>query len=423
MDIDAAHVAGANEWSPAEIASAVRAALASLGERVRSVRVDVRRRGDCHVCRLQARGERGQFVIVECNARLLGDAIEAAADRLEEALEHRVGVRESQETARGRLLLAAGDGDLPGSALHWTALLGNALRMNVDLYRWAPSALARRSRTAVDAVMRRWCTLAMPRAVLSERVMVGSADPLAAVGRLARSRDVEWIVMPAHDGCGAAAVALARAARCPVLVARAPTASSELLVATVAQQDHYPTLKRAARLALALQSSVLVLHDVSDLPSTASLLAQADALGGPWALLQRQCAALPTGQCLPSIDVLISRSGDRAGSVLEQARREDAEVIIVSVSEVEPCTSSAFAEAVANQALRSVLIVPAEAAGPVLRSEREAASLPKRSRVTQRMRPPQATRQVSGSMVVPARQRAQRGLSPRWPRAAGQKRR
>jgi hypothetical protein len=358
--------------------------------------------------------------VVECRAALLGAAIESAADGLEVALETRTGAR-PPEPLRPRLLLAAHDHGVPGDCLHWVALLGNALQADLDFYHRAPRARVMGRQLVAGDVLRRWCELAMPHAVLSERLISSSPSSVAATGLLARSRGVEWIVIPAHDGCGATAVALAHAARCPVLVARAPTTNSVLLVATEAQQDHYPALKRAARLALPLRSPVMVLHDIANLPETARLSAQVDALAGPWALLQRECQVGRTGQCLPCIDILLARSGDRVAGVLEQARREDAELIIVSTSDAEPFAPPArFAEAVANRALRSVLIVPAEIPGAALGGAPQrvpcvGASSRSRPGGVGRLRRAQSEHSFGHALGAP-RKRAQSKLLRRWPR-------
>jgi nucleotide-binding universal stress UspA family protein len=430
VDVASIHVVGPNDWSLAEIASAVRSALSCVRERVQSVRVEVSRTGDCHVCRLEAHAERGGVVIVECRARLLGEAIESAADGLEDALERRIGASHSRQSTRPRLLLIAGDRDVPGAALHWTAVLGNALEADLDLYRWPARAADRGARATVAQVIRRWHELTMPDASLSERLIPGSPDPIRTAGLLARSRGVQWIVMPAQDGCGAAAMALTRAARCPVLVARAPTTNSVLLLATQPQQDHYPSLKRAARLALPLHAPVLVLHDVSSLPDTAPLMAQVDALAGPWTLLQRECQTRVVGQCLPGIDVLLARGGDRLAAVLEQARKEDAEMIIVSANDGEPCESSArFAEAVANEASSSVLILPGNVVAPALCAPELSPPVAAFSRRPSGARQPLrqlTTKPLTQHAPGPKRERGSLALLPCWPRRrtiGGQRRR
>lgn len=417
MQVDAIQVAGSNEWSAAGIASAVRAALSCVRERIHSVRVEVRRSGDGHVCRLQARAERGQVVVVECRAALLGQAIESAADGLEVALETPTGTRQAA-SLRPRLLLAAPEQEVASNSLRWVALLGNALQADLDFYRPAARGAVSGRGSAARGELRGWCELAMPHAVLSERMISSSVNFMAAVGSLARSRGVEWIVMPAHDSCGAAAVGLARTARCPVLVARAPTTNSVLLLATQAHQDHYPALKGAARLALPLRSPVLVLHDIANLPDTARLSAQVDALAGPWALLQRECQGGHAGQRLPCIDILLARGGDRVAGVLDQARREDANLIIVSLSDAEPCSPSArFAEAVVARALRSVLVLPGAALGGADR-RLTSPGAPCRSRAgeVERVRRVQPAIQVRGRALGTKRKRPQLPLLPRWPR-------
>jgi hypothetical protein len=202
----------------------------------------------------------------------------------------------------------------------------------------------------------------LPGAALAERVIPGGAAYAAEAASLARQQRVDWIVVPAHEGCGAAAAALARASGCPVLVARPPTTRCTLLVATEVETDNHPALERAAQLAMALHAPVLAFHDVQGLSPARASTPQVDALAAPWALIQERLRQ-PDDQRPPELDVLLAYSGDRVEGILQQARREDAEMVIVSLAaDATAAHANEVAARVAERALRSVLIVPVPAA-------------------------------------------------------------
>jgi len=63
----------------------------------------------------------------------------------------------------------------------------------------------------------------------------------------------------------------------------------------------------------------------------------------------------------PELDVVLTCSRNRVQGILQQARREDAEMIIMSLPAKESPRRDKLAVAVADGALRSVLIVPPRA--------------------------------------------------------------
>jgi nucleotide-binding universal stress UspA family protein len=203
---------------------------------------------------------------------------------------------------------------------------------------------------------RRWCAEALPDAELSERLIPGEADFVEQVSLRARERNVDWIVMPdAHEGRGRYAAALARASGCPVLVARAPTTRSTLLVATDVSEDLYPISSCAAALAEALHAPVLAFHDVGF--RAPELGSRVNALTDAWAQIQKERLEAGSHQRLPELEVLLARGTDRVETILQQARREDAEIIILGVSAGEAGADDVAADVV-DRAIRSVLVVP-----------------------------------------------------------------
>jgi hypothetical protein len=394
MYINATNSPICSRRSTTEIIRAVREALQPFGRRLQRVQVDVQQSGERHVCRLRAWSERGRTVVVERCAVSRRQAVEFACESLEQTLARapqsgrrasaartelsRSGVSVSTaESPRPsqphpRVLLSLHELDPSASSLHWSCVLADALHADLDVCRVLANVPATASLPPgperLDATRRlltaagetkRWCEQALPGAVLSERLIFGAADYSAKAGLLARRRGIDWIVVAAHPGCGAAAVTMARVARCPVLVSREPTTRSTLLVATEVEACNAAALRRAARLAIALHAPVLAFQDLRALSPTVAHTPQVDALTLAWAQIQREHLSIAPDQRLPELDVLLAHGGDRVGALLAQARREDAEMIVVSFGADDPNDPAAdVARDVADGALRSVLIVP-----------------------------------------------------------------
>jgi nucleotide-binding universal stress UspA family protein len=159
-----------------------------------------------------------------------------------------------------------------------------------------------------------------------------------------------------HEGCGRSATALARAAGCPVLVARQPTSRSTLLVATDLGDDLAAIFRRAAALAGALHAPVLAFHDAAF--PTPGLSSRVNTLTDVWAQIQTERMHVMGHQRLPELEVLLAHGTDRVSAILQQARREDAEILVVGLSEQAASGSDELAASVVDRAIRSVLVVP-----------------------------------------------------------------
>jgi nucleotide-binding universal stress UspA family protein len=402
--IDATSVGAFDRRFEAEVVRLIRAAMHPFEMNLERIQVHVSTSREGHVCRIHAWAERGQTVVVESSAPSRLGAIETAAVNLKHAIASR-GARRPVAAAprprdavapvassnaspppasdahsgvvlregaapRPRVLLALHELNASNAGLQWARALSQALGADLDVCRVlpelpAPDGLpsgkawldATRRLLAATLETRRWCAEALPDAELSERLIPGGADVVAETALRARELEVDWIVMPdVQDGCGRLATALARASACPVLVARAPTSRSTLLVATDVSDDLYPVTRRAAALAEALHAPVLAFHDVGF--RVPELSSRVNALTDAWAEIQTERLKAGGHQRLPELEVLLAHGTDRVETILQQARREDAEIIIVGLSGEADSAADTLAADVVERAVRSVLVVP-----------------------------------------------------------------
>jgi hypothetical protein len=402
MYVDATTVGGVGDgYSDAQMVKIIRAALQPFERGLQRVIAHVQPNGKSHVCRLRAWSERGHAVVVESRAVSRDEAVATATDELKRALERAPVSRRWEipsggqlQTGKdvaplvapfppdegrtdlersGRVLLVLDDLDPGAPGVQWAGVLVEALRAGLEVCRVLPdlkeTATQPSGRLWLDGTRRllsatretrAWCDQVLPHATLSERGVAGVGDYVRTVAAIARRRDAQWIIVSAHARGGAAAAALARAAGRPVLVARTSTTRYTLLVATDVAMDKYPALDSAARLAVALQAPVLVFHDVRGLSPADMFTPQVDALAEPWTRIQH-AVQHSVDRRPPELDVVLTYSGDRVQGILQQARREDAEMIIMSLPAEESPRGDELAAAVADGALRSVLIVPSPA--------------------------------------------------------------
>jgi nucleotide-binding universal stress UspA family protein len=405
--IDATSLAGAGRRFEIEVTQLIAATLQPFELQLERIQVQVRSSPEGNVCRLHAWAGRGQTVVIESSGSSRLGAIETAAGSLRRTIASRMerglltpnsrprlarpseapppanNTRAVVSTARdaepaaapsdgpeARVLLALHELDAANACLQWARALADALQADLDVCRVLPNLQAMtgspsgklwleatRRLLAATRETKRWCADVMPDARLSERLIAGGADFVEKTALCARQGRADWIVMPdVHDGCGKAATALARAAGCPVLVARAPTSRSTLLVATDVSDDLHSICSRAAALAEALHAPVLAFHDAAFRPS--ELSSRVNTLTDVWAQIQAERMEATRHQRLPDLEVLLAHGTDRVKSILEQARREDAEILIVGVSEGGGSACDELAEAVVDRAIRSVLVVP-----------------------------------------------------------------
>jgi nucleotide-binding universal stress UspA family protein len=411
--IDATSVAAADRRLEIEVTRLIRTALHPFELQLERIQVQVRSSPEGHVCCLHARAERGHTIVVESTASSRWGAIESAAACLRRSIAGRMArglvaaaahpadaggfeapapisdrpVAVATESAaqatltppdgsghRPRVLLALHELDASNACLQWARALAAALQADLDVCRvlstlptmtGSPAGKvwleATRRLLAATRETRRWCADVLPHARLSERLIPGGADIVAEAALRARQRGVDWIVMPAiPEGCGRSATALARAAGCPVLVAREPTSRSTLLVATDVCDDLHSICSGAAALAEALHAPVLAFHDAAF--RTPEPISRVNTLTGVWAQIQAERMDLERHQRLPELEVLLAYGTEGVATILQQARREDAEILVVGASEHAASRTDELAASVIDRAIRSVLVVPSSPA-------------------------------------------------------------
>jgi hypothetical protein len=374
MDVEATLSAAASKRAREDIIQTVRSRLYPFEPRLQRVQIWADSNGSGHTCCLQAWSERGRTLAVEREGRSLLEAVGEAVAALARSLERG---RTSETITRpyaSRVLLALHELDASAPSLHWARRLTNALAGGLDACRVCkgvpnPAALASgrewlqatRQLLATQRETRSWCGTALPEAVLADRVIAGGGDWVAEVAHVARSKGSDWIVVPAGDVSGEAAATLAGAAACPVLVARAPTARSTVLVSAESANDDPAVLGSAAELSEALDAPVLAFRNLFGLGPDQGFGPEVERLGERWKQVQRERHPLEAGRRVPSLDVVLGFAADRTQALLAQALREDAEMIVVGVSAAGQSTGSGEGAAeIVDRAVRSVLLVPAQ---------------------------------------------------------------
>lgn len=397
MYVDAITIGGEDTATEAQMVSVIRAALAPFEGSLQRVVAFVRPTGVSHVCLLRAWCDRGHTVVVERRATSRDEAVATATDSMKRALERAPAARpwtapagagevpiDRRPTAlltpqaqsecpvgserAPHVLLVLHELEQGAASLQWAAVLVESLRARLEVCRLLPdlndAASLPSGRAWLDATRRAlsatretraWCDRTLPHAHVAGRAIASMGE----LAYIAQEQNAEWIVVSARAGCGEAAVALARASSRPVLVARPPTTRHTLLVATEAGMDNHPALANAARLAVALHAPVLVFQDVQGLSSRDTFPSQVDVLAESWRKA-REPLEDEINRRPPELDVVLACSGDRVDGILQQARREDAGMIIMSLPGMKgPCDE--LVRAVVDGALRSVLIIPPHA--------------------------------------------------------------
>ncbi|MBL8919114.1 MAG: universal stress protein [Myxococcaceae bacterium] len=172
----------------------------------------------------------------------------------------------------------------------------------------------------------------------------------SALARRLRRFGPRVVVMAA--GCGWPAESagwLASAARAPCLVARASRGRRPVLAATSLEDPCHPVVLEACSLATALDRPLTIVHN--------DLAQIAGADRGVHLEAERRLARLADEL---GADAVLTRSVDVASGILTEARREDADLIVVGASGSPPDSGPAGA-VITQMARRSVLVVPPSA--------------------------------------------------------------
>jgi nucleotide-binding universal stress UspA family protein len=416
MYIDARSSGVFNRRADAALVQAIRAELHLFEHRLRRIQMRVHALEGQHGCHLLAWSKRGQTIAIEKRAGTAAEAAMLAVRSLNHALERpwsstlpgdeqphwRDSVRSRRvqvEAARAegsapelgatsgpdqdRILLALHELEPRASSVHLARVLAGVLGAPLDVCRAvagvaSPASLppgplwlsATRRLLAERRSTRVWCRESLPHAELIERIVPADGAYIDEMALLARQRGIGWIVVPADRiTCGATVAELARRARCPVLVARPPKTRCTLLIATSGDSNNQASLARAARLSHAFHAPVLAFHNVHACAEKA-FVPLVDSLARPWKQLQADAAHARSEYRLPDLEVLLAHGRDHVDAILQQARRDDVDMIILALRADPTGKSRACDEVVAgvvDRAVRSVLVVPESAPGTASR--------------------------------------------------------
>lgn len=285
--------------------------------------------------------------------------------------------------ARRRVLLALPPKSLSTVALLRAQALARLWRAELHVVRVVPIASTSfplfphfNSLAALESVASRFDGLETTAAWLTE--VLGSAfeatslelrvgDFVDETSGHALELGAELVVVPAAEGpIGDLVTSLARAARAPVLVARAPT-SGEAIVAASDLNDHtYPVLTRAAELGVQLEAPVVATHNVPPMtwatdpvePRHVTLSATEALTAARYERLRKVAATLGD-----HTEAAMLHASSSTQAVLELARQRDADLLVVGTRDWSlsgKLTGGNFAATIVQNSRRSVLVVPIE---------------------------------------------------------------
>jgi nucleotide-binding universal stress UspA family protein len=155
-------------------------------------------------------------------------------------------------------------------------------------------------------------------------------------------------VAPSHQRLGPAATRLARETGCAILIPRGHSSFLTVVAATDLRDANTPVLRKAAHLANTLGATSIAVHSMVD-----------TADGSPPLEVRRASLERATRDIDSRFEPIIVRAPDAAQGILDQARANDADLIIVGVrSTNRRASASGTAAGVIKGARQSVLIAP-----------------------------------------------------------------
>jgi nucleotide-binding universal stress UspA family protein len=157
-------------------------------------------------------------------------------------------------------------------------------------------------------------------------------------------------VAPSHQRLGTAVIRLTRRCSCAVLVPRGHSAFLTLLAATDLRDANGTVLRRAAQIAAALDAKSIAVHSLVEVSGTASEVELEN---------RRRSLARATRDIDNQFETVVVRTLDAARGILDEARENDADLIVVGVRRKhQPTSSTGTAMRVISDARRSVLVAP-----------------------------------------------------------------
>jgi universal stress protein A len=274
-----------------------------------------------------------------------------------------------------QVLLVLREDDCASSCLQRTYDLTCALRAELQVlrvlpapprllrvFRQEPAKVRAEARGCLRAT-RSWLANAFGEEPPVGRVLVRRGNFVDAVVRHTQSANVELIIVPRFRRAGVLATELARRSAVKVLVAHEPAKRRSILAATDLASDGFPVLQQAARLGLALQAPLTALHNVDPL-MVADRAAARLPRGAVTALAgaQRQVRLADAVRSLPVATTPIVRVEiDPVFAILEEARRQDFDIVVVGVHErsrLDLLLHGSVAARVVHKTRCSVLVTP-----------------------------------------------------------------
>jgi K+-sensing histidine kinase KdpD len=264
-----------------------------------------------------------------------------------------------------RVLLALGTERVPIHTLRETHRFAAAIGAELHVIRVVPAAarlapsldgVARALREAQRVIVaarhtRKLCDRVLGERLPVEQLSIRLGEFVDQVALRAAELGASTIaVAPSHPGLGTAVIRLGRRCSCAILVPRGRSAFLTLVAATDLRDVNRTVLRRAARVAAALDAKSIAVHSLVESSGAAS---EADLER------RRRSLARATQDVDEHFEAVVVRTLDAARGILDEARASDADLIVVGVRRGSPPTSSTGTAArVIKDARRSVLVAP-----------------------------------------------------------------
>jgi nucleotide-binding universal stress UspA family protein len=191
-----------------------------------------------------------------------------------------------------------------------------------------------------------------------ERLKLRYGDPVDEIAAHAGALEAQMIIVaPGMPPYGRMVTALARAARVPVLVARARRETDIIVAATDLRDRTFPVLRTAAEFGQRLHASVVAIHNVGTPTPHESASDRVTYACNTCARRLRDASR----RLAIDADVVISRELSSAEAILREARMRNVDLIVVGArarSWLERWTNRSVAARVVGGAEGSVLVTP-----------------------------------------------------------------
>jgi len=295
----------------------------------------------------------------------------------------RVPLSTGLESARRRVLLALHQAEWPSGALLRASLLSRALDAELHVLRILPDptsvllflrpfeladvkCIADENRRFLETT-RAW----MSTVLLAggdpdqQRVVVRRGALIDEVSAHAAELGAELIVVAPHGGrFGALVEVLARTSGLPVWVAREARSDDTIVAATDLEDATYPVVRAATRLADRLRTSVVAVHNLRPRAShprgPGGVLPSVDTVAEITKDKTERLSQLAR-QLRTKTDCVMRHDDSTADAILGEARRRDADAVMVGTREqawFKRLSGGGVAARVVQQARRSVIVTP-----------------------------------------------------------------